>query len=134
MIKAAASLDEFQSLTDSITSEAATLTVLPVADAPRITVNPDRARIPVGEAATFSVEAQSKSPMIYQWQEGKVIGNMVNIPGATGATYVTPTTTLADHVTLFRCVVSNAAGGTTSASEILFVTNSNAKPPTSAKP
>jgi hypothetical protein len=48
---------------------------------------------------------------------------MVNIPGATNATYTTPVTTLADHLTLFRCVVSNAAGNATSANEMLFVTS-----------
>jgi hypothetical protein len=118
----------------SVMSEAATLTALPAAAAPRVTANPDRARTHAGEAATFSVEAESKTPMTYQWQKGKVIGNMVDIPGATGATYITPATTLAENMTLFRCVVSNAAGSTTSASEILFVTNPDAKPAATAKP
>ena len=118
----------------SVTSAAATLTVLPAADAPVITTNPERARVPVGQTASFSVEAQSKTPMSYQWQKGKVITNMVDIPGATGATYVTPVTTLADHVTLFRCVVTNAAGSATSANELLFVTAADAKPSAEPKP
>ncbi|MDR3406017.1 MAG: hypothetical protein P4L99_26260 [Chthoniobacter sp.] len=118
----------------SVMTEAATLTVLPAADAPRVTANPERVRTHPGEAATFSVEAQSKTPMSYQWQKGKVIGNMVDIPGATGATFLIPVTTLADHLTLIRCVVSNAAGSTPSASEFLFVTNPDAKPASAAKP
>jgi hypothetical protein len=54
---------------------------------------------------------------------------MVNIAGATNSVYTTPLTTLADHLTLFRCVVANAAGSATSASEMLFVTTA-VKPPT----
>ncbi len=66
--------------------------------------------------------------MSYQWQKGPFLGNMMSIPGATAATYTTPTNTLADHLTLFRCVVSNTAGSTTSASEMLLVT-ADAKAP-----
>ena len=47
---------------------------------------------------------------------------MADIPGATGATYTTPVTTLADQLTMFRCVVSNPAGNVTSTIEMLFVT------------
>lgn len=60
--------------------------------------------------------------MTYQWQKGTFTGNMANILGATNATYTTPVTTLADHLTLFRCVVSNSAGNATSATEMFFVT------------
>jgi hypothetical protein len=87
-------------------------------------------RVIPGRQASFSVAAWSASPMSYQWQNGTVTGNMADIPGATHATYTIPPPTLADHLTLFRCVVSNAAGNVTSADEILFVTAS-ATPPTS---
>jgi len=72
--------------------------------------------------------------MSYQWQKGTLTGNMADIPGATAATYTTPPTTLADHLSLFRCVVSNAAGSTTSASELLFVTAAPAAPTAIASP
>jgi hypothetical protein len=50
---------------------------------------------------------------------------LVNIPGATAASYTIPPATLADSPTLFRCVVTNAAGNATSACELLLVTNAD---------
>lgn len=113
----------------STTSRRATLTVTPGAGAPIILANPERARVLEGQAASFTVKAWSLSPLSYQWQKGTFTGNMADIPGATEATYTTPPAGLADHLTLFRCVVSNAAGNAASASEMLFVT-SGVKPPT----
>jgi poly(3-hydroxybutyrate) depolymerase len=106
----------------SVTSAPATLTVNPAPEAPIIIANPVRVRVLANQTGTFSVTAWSPTPMSYQWQKGTFLGNMADIPGATGATYTPPATTIADHLTLFRCVVSNAAGSTTSASEMLFVT------------
>jgi hypothetical protein len=79
--------------------------------------------------ATFSVAAWSALPMSYQWQKGTFTGNMTDIEGATESTYTTPPTTLVDHLTLLRCVVSNPVGSVTSAAEMLFVT-ADVKPPT----
>jgi poly(3-hydroxybutyrate) depolymerase len=114
----------------SATSNRAMLTVTPAPGAPILITNPARARLIPGQQATFSVTAWSASPMSYQWQKGTLTGNMADIPGATQATYTIPPATLADHLTLFRSVVSNAAGNVTSADEMLFVTAS-ATPPTS---
>jgi hypothetical protein len=100
------------------------LTVAPAPGAPILIKNPARARVLVGQRATFSVTAWSALPMSYQWQKGPLTGNMTDIPGATRASYTTPPPTLADRLTLFRCVVSNAAGNATSADEMLFVTAS----------
>lgn len=128
-IPAAISPDSGASFTVAVTDSAgsvasvrATLTVTPAAGAPIILSNPERARVLPDQKASFSVIAWSPSPMSYQWQKGRSTGNMTDIPGATEATYTTPLAALADHVTLFRCVVSNAAGNVTSASEMLFVT------------
>jgi poly(3-hydroxybutyrate) depolymerase len=115
--------------TESVTSSRATLTATPATGAPVILTNPERARVLSSQTATFSVTARSASPMSYQWQKGAVTGNMTDISGATAATYTTPPTTLADHSTLFRCVVSNASGNATSASEMLFVTAGKAAQP-----
>jgi hypothetical protein len=112
----------------SVTSARATLAVISAPGAPIILANPARARVLAGQIATFSVTAWSESPMTYQWQKGAFGGNMADIPGATQSTYTTPVTTLADHLTLFRCVVSNAAGNATSADEMLFVTAVRAQP------
>ena len=112
----------------STTSNRATLTVTPAAGAPVILVNPIRVRVLPAQTGSFSVVAWSQSPMTYQWQKGKITTNMADIPGATDATYTVPATTLEDHLTLFHCVVSNAAGNATSASEMLFVTAAPAAP------
>ncbi|MBI5768786.1 MAG: putative Ig domain-containing protein [Verrucomicrobia bacterium] len=109
-------------------SSSATLTVPPASGAPVMLASVERARVLVGRTGTFSVKAWSPTPLSYQWQKGSFTANMVNIPGATSATYTTPATTLADHLTVFRCIVSNAAGSTTSASEMLFATAVVAKP------
>jgi poly(3-hydroxybutyrate) depolymerase len=112
----------------SLTSNRATLTVTPAAGAPIILANPVRPRVLTGQKASFSVTAWSASPMSYQWQKGMFGGNMTDIEGATEATYATPLTTLADHLTLVRCVVSNPAGSVTSANEMLFVTTDTKAP------
>ena len=112
----------------SATSAGATLTVSPANGAPIVLTNPERARVLANQTGTFAVSAWSPTPMSYQWQKGTFTGNMADIAGATAATYTTPATTLADHLTLFRCVVSNPAGSATSASEMLFVTAAPAKP------
>ncbi|MGI8745521.1 MAG: hypothetical protein ACR2NN_23700 [Bryobacteraceae bacterium] len=108
--------------TGSVSSTAATLTVTPAPEAPIILANPERSRVLVGQMGSFSVTASSDAPMSYQWQKGTFTGNMADILGATEATYSTPPATLADHLTLFRCVVSNSYGNVTSANELLFVT------------
>ena len=112
----------------SVTSVGATLTVLPASGAPIILAHPGRARVLAGQTGTFAVSATSPTPLNYQWQQGTFTGNMADIAGANAATYTTPTTVVADHLTLFRCVVSNAAGSVTSASEMLFVTAVRTKP------
>ena len=118
----------------SVTSAGATLTVKPARGAPIIITDPARVRVLAGQTGTWSVTAWSLTPMSYQWQKGQLTTNMADIPGVTGATYTTPPTTLADQHTLFRCVVSNAAGGTTSASEMLFATAAPTAPTQIAYP
>jgi poly(3-hydroxybutyrate) depolymerase len=112
----------------SATSTRATLTVTPATGAPIMLAHPQRSRVLAGQRGRFSVTAWSESPMTYQWQKGAFNGNMADIPGATDSTYTTAVTTPADHLTLFRCVVSNAGGNVTSASEMLFVTAAAAPP------
>jgi poly(3-hydroxybutyrate) depolymerase len=106
----------------SVTSARATLTVTRSPGAPVILTSPARVRALTNQHASFSVVARSPSPMTYQWQKGTFNANMIDIPGANAATYTTPLTTLADHRTLVRCIVSNSAGSVTSASELLLVT------------
>jgi poly(3-hydroxybutyrate) depolymerase len=107
----------------SVTSARATLSVTPAPGGPVILTNPERARVLPGQTATFSITARGAS-LSYQWQKGGFLTNMVDIPGATAATYTTP----ADHRTLFRCIVTNPAGSATSANELLLVTSAVARP------
>ncbi|MEO7426102.1 MAG: PQQ-dependent sugar dehydrogenase [Fibrobacteria bacterium] len=89
---------------------------------PTIDQSPNTATYPVGEQATFCVSASGTAPLSYKWQR-----NSVDVAGATGTCYTTPVTTLADHGTLYRAIVSNPWGTATSNSAILNVT-SNQRP------
>ena len=101
------------------TSAAATLTVSLAA--PAITQNPASASIVTGQTASFTVAA-SGGNLSYQWQsQPSGAPAFSNIAGANAATYTTPPLTLADHLTLFRCVVTNAAGSATSAAASVSV-------------
>ena len=116
------------SVTSGVTSNRGTLTVTPAPGAPIRLTDPARARVLPNQQGSFSVAAWSLSPMSYQWQKGTLNSNMADIPGATDAAYTTPLTTLADQLTMLRCVIANDAGSVTSASELLFVTASPTAP------
>ena len=91
--------------------------------APTITTNPVSRTVTEGQTATFSVTASGTTPLSYQWQQ-----NGTNISGATGASYTTPATTLADSGSTFRVTVTNSAGSTTSSAATLTVTSSTPPP------
>src|SRR5215831_4599678 len=74
-----------------------------------------------GQTATFSATASGPS-LSYQWQRfssGATTGN--NISGATSSAYTTPSTTMADNGTQFRCVITNAQGSVTTNAVTLTV-------------
>jgi hypothetical protein len=100
----------------SATSNQATLTV-GSASLPVITTHPADQTVNPGQTATFTVVASGPGTLTYQWQK-----NTVDIASATGASYTTPSTTLADNNALFRCVVTNSAGSVTSNAARLQVT------------
>jgi hypothetical protein len=108
----------------STTSTQATLTVNATAVAPTITTQPANQTVTAGQTATFTVVATGTAPLTYQWQK-----NGSNINSATAASYTTPVTTTADNNEVFRVIVSNSAGNTTSSQATLTVnpgtTNSN---------
>ncbi|HKM89556.1 MAG TPA: immunoglobulin domain-containing protein [Candidatus Acidoferrales bacterium] len=76
---------------------------------PTITSQPQSQIVNLGQSATFSVTATGSAPLTYQWQE-----NGMNIPGATAASYTTPSTTMMDNGAVFRVTVSNSLGSQTS--------------------
>jgi hypothetical protein len=97
-------------------SQTAILTVNSATLAPIITVQPTNQIVTAGQTATFSVTATGTAPLNYQWQK-----NGANIPGATSASYTTPSTTLTDTGANFEAVVSDATGSVTSSTATLTV-------------
>jgi len=83
------------------------------AGAPRVSRAPADATVVLPATATFTVAASGRG-LRYQWQK-----NRSDIPGATDSTYTTPSTTLWDVGSEYRCVVSNDVGMTRSAAGIL---------------
>lgn len=84
--------------------------------APSIAVQPSGQSVPMGLAATFSVEATG-TPLQYQWKR-----NGSAIAGATASAYVTPPTSFADTGASFTVLISNSAGERESSPALLAVT------------
>lgn len=99
-------------------SSAATLTVTSTPQPPAITAQPQNQTVALGQTATFSVTASSGSAITYQWSR-----NGVAIAGATGASYTTPATVVADEGALFRVVATNVTGPTNSTPATLTISN-----------
>ncbi len=100
----------------SDTSSSATLTVR---TPPVITQHPANATVNLGGTATFTVVATGTAPLSHRWQK-----NQTDIPGATSASYTTPPATPGDDGSMFRCIVSNAAGSATSSeAELVVITD-----------
>lgn len=74
--------------------------------------------VQVGQTATFSVIATSAATPTYQWRRGTS-----DISGATGASYTTPATTLADNGAIYSVVVTNVAGASVSRGAVLTVSS-----------
>jgi len=83
---------------------------------PQITTQPVSATVTVGQTATFSVSATGSGALTYQWQK-----NMVNVSGATSASYTTPAAVNTDNGAKFDVVVTDSAGSATSATVTLTV-------------
>ena len=89
----------------SAVSNAVVLTVT-LAARPTITAAPQSQSVDIGQPATFTVDA-SGANLTYQWQRTRLLslpdhyGLFEDIPGATGATYVTAPVTIADDQTLY---------------------------------
>jgi hypothetical protein len=95
-------------------SGSATLTVKPVP--PSVIDAPAAVAVSVGQTVTFSLTAEGSAPLSYQWQR-----NGAAISGATGTSYTTAATTLADNGAVYSVVVTNAAASVTSANATLTV-------------
>ncbi len=111
------------------TSAGALLTVNPVPVAPTITTQPAAQSVTAGQSAVFTVVAAGDPTLTYQWRR-----DGSNIAGATGATYTTPTTTLADNGANFTVEVRNAVGMVTSNNATLTVNPAPVAPSISTQP
>jgi len=82
---------------------------------PSITTQPASQTVNSGSPVTFSVVANSTTPLTYQWQK-----NNINITGAINATYTIHSVAAADAGS-YTVVVGNAGGTVTSNAAILTV-------------
>jgi len=104
------------------TSQAALLTVSPPPQGPAISQQPADASVTVPATATFQVVAADTATLAYQWQISTHGGaGFTDIPGATGASYTTQPTVLADGGDQFRVVVTNSVDSATSSAATLTV-------------
>jgi Immunoglobulin domain len=88
----------------------------PKSGPPIITAQPASQTVLVGESAVFTVTAQGKSPLSYQWQK-----NGTNISGATFLNFNTGPVTTADSGTTYQVVITNSLGSVTSQPAALTV-------------
>jgi len=84
--------------------------------APTITSQPTNQNTRVGQTATFTVTASGTGPLSYQWSRGGT-----TIPGATSASYTTPSAVPADNAATFAVTVSNSVGSLMSNAATLTV-------------
>jgi Carboxypeptidase regulatory-like domain/Immunoglobulin I-set domain len=103
---------------DSVTSQAATLTVVSPQSAPVITTQPTSVVANVGGSASFAVAATGSGPIGYQWQR-----NGSNIPAAIEASYTIAAVSAADNGAQFRVIVSNGQGEVASNAATLTVSS-----------
>jgi hypothetical protein len=101
--------------------------------APAITQAPQDANVVEGATAIFSVTASGNN-IVYQWQRSNDGGSSyTNVPGATAAS-VSLAAALADNNSLWRVVLSNAGGSTTSTPARLAVTQQVVVPAITSDP
>ncbi|HWD19723.1 MAG TPA: choice-of-anchor J domain-containing protein [Verrucomicrobiae bacterium] len=83
---------------------------------PLIGTQPTNQVVSVGQDATFTVEANSLSPLSYFWKRGNAF-----IPGANSASYTFANAQASDSGSQFSCLVSNAYGAQLSDPATLYV-------------
>ena len=86
---------------------------------PTITGQPSSQTIAVGQPAFFTLAAAGSDPLSYQW-----LKDGVAIPGATQASFVTPSTSSSDSDSIYTVTVKNEFGTLTSSPASLTVVTS----------
>jgi len=97
--------------------------ISPVLRVPVIITQPVSTTVQEGGAATFSIVANGSAPLSYQWRKGGAV-----ISGATGSTYRTDPSRLADSGAVYDCVVKNTAGEESSEGAVLTVQGDGVAP------
>jgi hypothetical protein len=124
-VAAGASTDAWSIATGTVASQTQVVLRVPsgaaTPTAPSITTQPASQTVTAGQTATFSVGGSGTAPLQYQWKK-----NGAPIAGATGSSFTTPPTTVADSGSTYQVVVTNGQGSATSASATLTV---NPAPP-----
>lgn len=93
--------------------------------APAFTIQPTSQSVVVPATATFTVTVTGSPAPNVQWQKSDDGATFVDIAGATGSSYTTPATAVADDGSLYRAVASNVSGTTNSDVATLTVSASN---------
>jgi hypothetical protein len=106
----------------SVTSGSANLIISSFTVPPVITAQPVKTSSIVGAATTFTVGASGSAPLSYQWLVGGT-----PIAGATAASFIIPSTKLADAGT-YSVVVTNPFGTATSVNAVLSVSATASAP------
>ena len=98
-------------LGDSVTSDAATLTILPPTVRLFIAGQPESISVSEGMGAAFSVTAGGgEAPYRYQWQRMTRTDQWTDIPGADQDTYRVESVTSEQNGLTVRCVVTDQYG------------------------
>lgn len=96
---------------------------------PQITQQPQPASVVEPAAATFSVTALGTPPFTFRWERSDDNGATFVDAGGTDPTFTTgPTSVANDNGDLYRVIVSNLEGSTTSQAALLTVTASVVAP------
>lgn len=122
----------------SATSTAATLTVNPKPEAPKITANPTSKSVTAGESVTFTATASGTPTPSVQWQVstngGATFANDTTDSGDTTGTLTIANTTTAENGREYRAVFKNSAGSATSTAATLAVKASTVPAVTNVSP
>jgi hypothetical protein len=106
----------------------ANFTLVAAAGPPVITTQPANQSVTIGSSATFTVTATGQLPLAYQWQYqpiGSATWNNLsdggNFGGSGTATLTVMQPPLTNSGEPFQCIITNAWGGTNSATAVLYV-------------
>lgn len=100
----------------------------PANAAPAVTTQPASASVTAGADATFTAAASGTPAPTVQWQSSTDGTTWADVAGATSATLTVPAVTVAQSLTKYRAVFTNAAGSATTNEVQLTVTAAIAEP------